>query len=153
MNTDKEEKSPFENMFQIGVVVKDMDRAIEQLTQLGLGPFKLKMPPPEARDTFRGKPFIPADSVLIKSTQMGNVELELIQPTQGASPHKEYLDAKGEGIQHIAFAVKDLTSEVDKLTKKGASILLQSDRKSQGGVAYLDLNAAGLIVELVKRPQ
>ena len=153
MNIDKVEKSPFERLFQIGVVVKDMDRAIEQLTQLGLGPFKLKMPPPEARDTFRGKPFVPADRVLIKSTQMGNVELELIQPTKGASPHQEYLDAKGESIQHIAFAVNNLDSEVEKLTKKGASILLQSERKSQGGVAYLDLNAAGLIVELVKRPE
>jgi methylmalonyl-CoA/ethylmalonyl-CoA epimerase len=153
MNRDKDERSPFEHMFQIGVVVRDMDKAIERLTQLGLGPFTLKMPPPDAREMFRGKPFVPAESVLIKSTQMGNIELELIQPLKGDSPHKEYLDEKGEGIQHIAFTVDDLDREVEKLTKKGVMMLFRSDRKYQGGVAYLDLNAAGIIVELVKHPK
>jgi methylmalonyl-CoA/ethylmalonyl-CoA epimerase len=151
MNTGNAEKSPFEHMFQIGIVVRDMGKAVERFTQLGLGPFKSKTPPPEARETFRGKPFVPAESVLIKSTQMGSVELELIQPTNGASPHKEYLEAKGEGIQHIAFAVEDLDGEVEKLTQKGAVTILRSDRKLKGGVAYLDLDASGLIVELVKR--
>jgi methylmalonyl-CoA/ethylmalonyl-CoA epimerase len=151
MNSNTNEKSPFDHLFQIGVVVRDMEKTIEQLTLLGLGPFKIKMPPPEARDVFRGQPFIPAERVLIKSTQMGNVELELIQPLQGASPHQEYLDEKGEGIQHIAFSVDNLENEVERLTKKGATVLLQSDRKSKGGVAYLDINAAGLIVELVRK--
>ena len=151
MSTNTEGKTPFEHLFQIGVVVKDMDKAIERLKVLGLGPFTPKTPPPDAKEMFRGKPFVPAERVLIKATQMGNVELELIQPLGGASPHQEYLDRKGEGIQHLAFAVDDLESEVDKLTQKGAITLLRSDKKYGGRVAYLDLDVGGIIVELVKR--
>jgi methylmalonyl-CoA/ethylmalonyl-CoA epimerase len=153
MNTEKAENTAFKNLFQIGVVVKDMDQAIERLAELGIGPFKLNMPPAEAKEMFRGKMFIPNEGVLIKSARIGNVELELIQPVKGDSPHKEFLDAKGEGIHHVAFHVDDLDSEVDKLTEKGAEVLIRSDKKLKVGIAYLDLHASGLIVELVKHQE
>ena len=38
--------------------------------------------------------------------KMGSLEIELIQPLEGQSPHKEFLDSKGEGIHHIAFLTK-----------------------------------------------
>ena len=145
-------ESTFSRLIQIGVVVRDMDQAIERLALLGVGPFTPKMPPPDVKEEFRGKPFIPRESVNIKATQLGNVELELVQPLKGESPHKEYLEAKGEGIQHLAFAVNDLDKEVQKLTEKGCTVLIRSPRRDGGGIAYVDLNAGGIIVELVQRP-
>lgn len=150
MSQYPEEKSPFANLIQIGVVVKDMDKAIERLSLLGIGPFYSKMPPPTAKSLFRSKPFVAAERVKIKAAKMGNAELELIQPLEGESPHKEYLQAKGEGIQHIAFAVEDLSDAVEKLTAKGSSIILEGRRADGGGVAYMDLDVGGIIVELVK---
>ncbi len=150
MSSEATEKSPFANLIQIGIVVKDMDKAIERLSMLGIGPFYPKMPPPTARSLFRGKPFVAAERVNIKAAQMGNAELELIQPLTGESPHREYLEAKGEGIQHLAFAVDDLNKAVEKLTAKGSDIILEGRREDGGGVAYLDLNVGGIIVELVK---
>ena len=75
--------------------------------------------------------------------------LELIQPLDGEWPHGEFLEQKGEGIQHLGFLVDNLEEGVKGLTDKGSDILLKSQRQD-GGVAYLDLDAAGLIVELVQ---
>jgi catechol 2,3-dioxygenase-like lactoylglutathione lyase family enzyme len=143
-------KATFTRLIHIGVVVRDMNKAIGRLAALGIGPFQPRILPPDARETYRGKPFIPSRRVAIQITQIGNVELELIQPTEGESPHQEFLEQKGEGVQHLGFMVDNLEEDVKHLTAAGSSVLLTSQFKNGGGVAYLDLDAAGLIVELVQ---
>ena len=143
-------KSTFTRLMHIGLVVSDMNKTIERLTALGIGPFKPRILPPDAQEKYRGKPFNPSQRVAIQITQIGNMELELIQPISGESPHKEFLDQKGEGIQHLGFFVDNLEEEVKNLTAEGSSVMLTSQFKGGGGVAYLDLDAAGLIVELVQ---
>jgi methylmalonyl-CoA/ethylmalonyl-CoA epimerase len=151
MGADKDERKPFKQLFQIGVVVRDMDKAVERFTQLGLGPFESFTPPSDAITYFRGKRVNAAQSLRIMKTQMGNIELELLQPTNEDTPHKEYLDAKGEGIQHLGLIVDDIDAEVESLNKKGATTLFYSEMKGEGVVAYMDLNASGVVAELVKR--
>jgi len=144
------ESHTFSRLMHIGMVVKDMDKAIARFEALGIGPFKPRILPADARETYRGKPFAPAQRVAIQTTQIGNMELELIQPISGESPHREFLDQKGEGVQHLGFFVDDLREETERLTAAGSTVLLRSQFKSGGGVTYLDLDAAGLIVELVQ---
>ena len=150
MESNASGKSAFTRLVHIGVVVRDMNKTIERLAALGIGPFKPRILPPDAQETYRGKPFVPSQRVAIQITQIGNMELELIQPIDGESPHQEFLAQKGEGIQHLGFFVDNLEKEVKHLTAEGSSILLASQFKGGGGVAYLDLDAAGLIVELVQ---
>ena len=150
MKSNATGKSTFTRLIHIGVVVRDMNKTIERLTALGIGPFKPRILPPDAQEKYRGKPFVPSKRVAIQITQIGNMELELIQPIDGKSPHREFLDKKGEGIQHLGFFVDNLEEDVKRLTAEGADILLTSQFKGGGGVAYLDLDAAGLIVELVQ---
>jgi methylmalonyl-CoA/ethylmalonyl-CoA epimerase len=152
MEQRPQENSPFANLIQVGVVVKDMDQAIERFSALGIGPFYSKMPPPNAKTLFRGKPFVTAERVKIMAAQLGNCEFELIQPLEGESPHREYLESKGEGIQHLAFAVDDLDRAVARLKAAESTVLLEGRRADGSGVTYLDLSAAGIIVELVKQP-
>ena len=144
-------ESPFSKLIQVGLVVRDMDKAIERLTSLGIGPFEPRILPPDRKEWFCDK-LMDADMKL-SCAKMGDVELELVQPVAGESPHKEFLDSKGEGIQHIAFAVSDVEKEVAKLTKQGVSVLLRAKFPGSGGVAYLDLGVAGLIVELIQGGQ
>ena len=147
------ENSAFNHLIHIGVVVRDMEQAVARLAALGIGPFQPRVLPPENRETFRGKPFVPAEHVTIRITRIGNVELELIQPTAGQSPHREFLDARGEGIQHLGFLVDDLPAEIGRLTGAGSSVMLTSEFPGGGGVAYLDLGVADLVVELVQPGQ
>jgi methylmalonyl-CoA/ethylmalonyl-CoA epimerase len=142
--------SAFTQMIHVGVVVKDMDQAIARFSKLGIGPFKPFPFPPDAREEFRGKPFIPSQRVTIQKAQIGNMEFELIQPLEGESPHREFLEQKGEGIQHLGFRVKNLAEAVDQLTAEGTEILLKNQFKGGGGICYLDLEVAGIIVELVQ---
>ncbi|MGD0780267.1 MAG: VOC family protein [Dehalococcoidales bacterium] len=150
MESNAAGKSTFTRLVHIGVVVRDMNKTIARLEALGIGPFKPRILPPDAKETYRGKPFIPNQRVTIQITQIGNMELELIQPINGESPHQEFLDKKGEGIQHLGFIVDNLQEDVKRLTTKGSEILLTAQFKGGGGVAYLDLDTAGLIVELVQ---
>ena len=140
----------FSRLVHIGMVVRDMDKAVERFKALGISPFKPRILPADARETYRGKPFAPAQRVAIQTAQIGDMELELIQPISGESPHREFLDQKGEGVQHLGFFVDDLKEDVERLTAAGSSVMLTSQFKGGGGVAYLDLDAAGLIVELVQ---
>ncbi len=140
----------FRRLAHIGLVVRDMNKTIERLTALGIGPFTPRILPPDAQETYRGKPFVPSQRVAIQITHIGDMELELIQPIDGASPHQEFLTQKGEGIQHLGFMVDNLQEDVQRLTAQGSTILLTSQFKGGGGVVYLDLAAAGLIVELVQ---
>jgi methylmalonyl-CoA/ethylmalonyl-CoA epimerase len=141
-------ESVFSEMLQVGVVVKDMEKTIERLTSLGFGPFESKIFPPDARQWFRGQPMNAKFKIF--ATQIGPIEFELIQPVEGKSPHREFLNRKGEGIQHIAFAIKDLDEEVNKLTRKGCKVELKANLQD-ANVAYMDLDIGGLVVELIQK--
>lgn len=136
-------------IMQVGVVVRDMDKAIKRLSSLGIGPFESRLLPPDREEWYRGKPH--KGNVKISMAQVGDVQLELVQPVEGESVHKEFLDSKGEGIQHVMFAVKDFDKEVARLTKEGAIELLRAKMPGGRGIAYFDLNVGGIIVELVQK--
>jgi methylmalonyl-CoA/ethylmalonyl-CoA epimerase len=139
---------------QVGLVVRDMETALERFSYLGFGPFRPKILPPGVKEWVKGKP-IRAD-VKVMAAMVGNVELELCQPVSGDSPHRDYLNSKGEGIQHVLFTVENLEREIDRLTALGCSVLLRAsfgDGADSGGLAYVDLNASGLIVEIAQLPR
>ena len=148
---DSINKPPFLKVLQIGIVVRDVEKTVERLTSLGIGPFKVKSLPRAREETFRGKPMNAEFN--IHAAMIGDIEIELIQPLSGESPHKEFLETKGEGIQHIACAVMDVSQTVDELTQKGASEILRAKFGRIGEVAYLDLGVSNIIIELMKREQ
>src|SRR4030042_2586746 len=82
---------------QIGVVVKDLRKAIEYYSQtFGLGPFQTVDFAP-AKHWLRG---IPTPIRLnIGLCQWGPLQLELIEVVEGDIPHKWFLEGKGEGLQ------------------------------------------------------
>jgi hypothetical protein len=136
---------------QVGVVVKDVQKVAERLAFLGIGPFQEMKLPPDRKELFRGKPAL-ADAKILTAA-LGETQLELVQPLAKESPHREFLETKGEGIQHIMVAVDDIEKEIKRLTDKGCTLLL--DIRMPGGIhgAYIDLHAGGIIVEMFqKRP-
>ena len=134
-------------IMQVGVVVRDMDQAIKRLESLGIGPFEPMALPPDREEWYRGRPA--KVNVKIKMTQVGDVQLELIEPLEGGSPHREFLESKGEGVQHIMFSVEDFDKETARLTKEGAVELLRAKFPGGPELAYLDLNVGGITVELI----
>ncbi len=145
-----EVKSPFSKVIQVGVVVRDVKKTVERLSSLGIGPFQEMVLPPDRKEWFRGEPMY-AD-FKIYGAMIGDIQIELIQPLSGNSPHMEFLETKGEGIQHIACAVPDVQAAVDKLAEKDVSILMRAKFPGDRGVAYMDLGVGNILVELIQRP-
>ena len=147
MSGDKAGKSTFSNLVQIGIVVKDMDETIKRLTSFGIGPFEHRSVPAGAKEYYKGKPM--EATFKIAAVIVGGMELEFIQPIDGDSPHMKFLKEKGEGIQHLAFAVDNLDQDIAALKDKGASVQMQSDLGPLK-VAYMDMETSGLVFELMQ---
>ena len=134
-----------------GVVVEDLDRAVKYYSSLGIGPFQ-PLDLTRIERTVYGKP---AKGLRNRSrvAQMGSVQLELLQPVSGESVQKEFLDKRGEGINHLGFLVDDLEKEVDRLTAMGFTVISSVTYAGGGGVAYLDTDRiGGVVFELIQWP-
>ncbi len=84
---------------------------------------------------------------------MGQVELELIEPGEEESLWREFLDTRGEGINHLGFFVDDIDKESTELEKKGFRVLYSSRFQNGGGATYFDTaKIGGILMELIQRP-
>jgi catechol 2,3-dioxygenase-like lactoylglutathione lyase family enzyme len=88
---------------QLAVVVRDIDDALEKYTRvLGWGPWNVyEHKPPSLHDTYvHGKP---TDYTMTGAeAHVGPIVVELLQPVEGPSIYKEWLEQHGEGLHHIA---------------------------------------------------
>jgi methylmalonyl-CoA/ethylmalonyl-CoA epimerase len=142
-------------MVQIGIVVADRDHTTRLLTSLfGMGPFRLVEWPnrPEAKYYYRGV----EEHIRLKQAfvQLGDVEVELIQPLEGRNAYKDFLDETGGGIHHVLFEVADIDPALDELAKSGVNVL-QSGTGIRPGTRWALLDTRELIgfyVELRHRP-
>jgi 4-hydroxyphenylpyruvate dioxygenase-like putative hemolysin len=84
---------------------------------------------------------------------IGSLLLELWQPVRGETVQQEFLDSRGEGINHIAFNVDDLDREKAKLAEKGIPVVF-SVRDEEGYMAYFDARKFGnILIELIEPPK
>jgi hypothetical protein len=113
---------------QIAVVTNDLQRTMEQYTKLlGWGPWSVfRHEPPRLHDTVvRGRP---TDYTMLGAeTHVGDMGFELLQPLEGPSIYKEWLEQHGEGLHHVAVMLHDF-DESTELKKKfdeiGSSVLM-----------------------------
>ena len=81
----------------------------------------------------------------------GPNKIELLEATSENSPIAKFLDKKGEGVHHIAFAVKDLEEEMKRLEDEGFDLLPGFPKKGADNklVAFLHPKTTnGVLVEL-----
>lgn len=141
----------FSQIHHIGAVVKDIEKSMEYLSSLGIGPWGPMPGKPFAGDKkkLRGKP---ADYKLTaRFAPLGPIQLELVQPLGGECVQKEFLEKRGEGVNHLGFLVKDIDKKVAELAKQGLNVIQSGPGPTKGGFAYLDTEAGcGITLELVE---
>jgi methylmalonyl-CoA/ethylmalonyl-CoA epimerase len=81
----------------------------------------------------------------------GKTKIELLQSTDPDGVIAKYIDKKGEGIHHIAFEVKDIEAEMERLKKEG--FILLNDKPKKGAdnkwVCFLHPKTTnGVLIEL-----
>jgi methylmalonyl-CoA/ethylmalonyl-CoA epimerase len=147
------EKVELKQVFQVCVVVKDIEKSVEQYWKIfGIGPWEIHaFGPPDLSDTtLHGRPEV--YSMKIAAAQIGNIQWELIQPISGRSSYREFLDEKGEGLHHVAVVVEDFDKTVAACEKHGIGTVM-TGKFRESSYAYLDTAPAlGFITEILTMP-
>ena len=146
-------KDAFRECMQIGVVVRDLDHTIKGLTEkFGMGPFRVTEWPPEGRTVEKYYYGEPADFYArMAFTEIGPVELELIQPVSGQSIWADFLEEHGEGIHHIRFNVPDLDPVIEDLASKSIQVAQMGSGLRPGTMwaNFASEDAVGFVIEVM----
>ena len=81
----------------------------------------------------------------------GPNKIELLEATTPESPIAKFLEKKGEGVHHIAFAVENIIEEMARLKSEGFIILNETPKKGADNklVAFIHpKNTNGVLIEL-----
>ena len=125
----------------IAVVVRAMDEALGFYRDtLGLAPGPI-VP-------------IPSDRVRIAFLPVGEVKLELVEPTDDTTGVARFLAGRGEGFHHVCFEVPDISAALTRLGLDGVELIDTAPRPgAEGPVAFLHPRSChGVLVELIEAP-
>ena len=82
---------------------------------------------------------------------VGESKIELLEATNPESPIAKFIDKKGEGIHHIAFAVEDIKAEIERLKAEGFVFISEEPKDGADNklVVFLHPKSTnGVLVEL-----
>jgi methylmalonyl-CoA/ethylmalonyl-CoA epimerase len=122
----------------IGIAVKDLKKSNELfLALLGKEPYKTES--------------VESEGVTTSFFKSGPNKIELLEATNPNSPIAKFIEKKGEGIHHIAFAVDDIISETKRLKEEGFIVLNETPKKGADNklVVFLHPKSTnGVLIEL-----
>ena len=139
-------QSKSREVVQVGIFVKDVDKAARKLEKLlGIGPFEIFEP--NYRDlTYRGKPG--KFQLRLGLAKAGPIQIELTSAVRGRtilSNRKHY------GLHHLGIRTDNMTRDVKEMKRRGFRVI-QSGRRPGTKWAYLDTEKEiGVIFELLER--
>jgi methylmalonyl-CoA/ethylmalonyl-CoA epimerase len=156
--TKKQKKFPLPDIAQICIIVPDLDEAVEAFWErFGIGPwhFYTYGKPLVKRMTRHGKPS--EYKMKVALSNIGHMRVELIQPLEGETVYKEFVEKHGYGVHHLGILtdnMKESLKEAEEcdiiMTQDGAGFGPDDD----GHYAYLDTEGLlGTTIELIERPK
>jgi len=87
---------------------------------------------------------------------IGPTKIELLEPTSEESTIAKFIEKKGEGVHHIAYATKNVNEALKEVEEKGVRLI---DREARGGaeglrIAFLHPKSTGsVLTELCEHPE
>ncbi|WP_243473449.1 methylmalonyl-CoA epimerase [Winogradskyella sp. MH6] len=122
----------------IGIAVKDIDASNNLFASLfGKEHYKIED--------------VESEGVKTSFFECGPNKIELLQATNENSPIAKFIEKKGEGIHHIAFAVDDIESEIARLTDEGFKMIHEKPKRGADNkwIAFLHPKSTnGVLIEL-----
>ena len=133
----------FVGMDHVGIAVKNLDEAVKVYRDI-LG-FQLK-----------GVHVMKERKVKVAFfSSGGEAQVELLEPLGSDSPVAKFLEARGEGIQHIAVRVEDIEKALEELKQNGVVLVDDKPRDGAEGkkIAFVNPKSTkGVLMELVQLP-
>jgi methylmalonyl-CoA/ethylmalonyl-CoA epimerase len=125
----------------IGIAVKNLDESIKYYENiLGLKCYSVE----EVHD----------QKVKTAFFLVGQTKIELLESTDPEGPISKFIEKKGEGIHHIAFATKNLNDSLKEIESKGIQLIDKVGRKGAEGlnIAFLHpKSTGGVLTELCEK--
>lgn len=122
----------------LGIAVKDLAASEQIFTDLlGEAPYKREE--------------VESEKVITSFFSVGESKIELLQATGEESPIAKFIEKKGEGIHHIAFAVDDIHAEIERLTELGYTMIHDKPKEGADGkmIAFMHPKSSNrVLVEL-----
>ena len=123
----------------IGIAVKSLLEALERYRALGLEPESIED--------------IPTESVRAAFLRAGGVRIELLESLRPDGVIARFIEQRGEGLHHLAFATHDIRGEMARLRESGFDLVDTEPRVGAHGrhVAFVHPRSThGVLVELVQ---
>ncbi len=122
----------------IGIAVKDLDASNKLFSKFfGKEQYKIEE--------------VESEHVLTSFFKSGPNKIELLQATSSDSPIAKFIEKKGEGIHHIAFAVDNIYQEIKRLESEGFTLIHTEPKKGADNklIAFLHPKSTnGVLIEL-----
>ena len=122
----------------IGIAVRNLQEACGVYERLlGVAPYKTEE--------------VASEGVLIAFFKAGPNKIELLQATTEHSTIAQFIEKKGEGMHHIAFAVEDIQAEMTRLKAEGFTLLNEAPKRGADNkwICFVHpKDANGVLVEL-----
>lgn len=110
----------------IGIAVKDLNASIPYYENvLGLKCYAIE----EVKD----------QKVKTAFFMVGQTKIELLESTDPEGPIGKFIEKKGEGIHHIAYAVENIEQALEETAEKGVQLIDKTPRAGAEGmtIAFL----------------
>jgi methylmalonyl-CoA/ethylmalonyl-CoA epimerase len=125
----------------IGIAVKDLQASIRYYEEvLGLECYAIE----EVKD----------QKVKTAFFQVGQTKIELLEATEADSPVGKFIEKKGEGVHHLAFAVNKIEQCLENVSEKGVQLIDKQPRKGAEGldIAFLHPKSTfGVLTEFCEK--
>jgi methylmalonyl-CoA/ethylmalonyl-CoA epimerase len=122
----------------IGIAVKNLQESIAYYEKvLGLTCYAIEE--------------VPEQKVKTAFFMVGQTKIELLESTDPEGPIGKFIEKKGEGIHHMAYAVNDLEAALAETESKGVQLIDKTPRKGAEGlhIAFLHPKSTqGVLTEL-----
>ena len=126
----------------IGIAVKNLEESIKFYEEiLGLKCYQIEIVEDQKAKT--------------AFFQIGQTKIELLESTEPEGPIGKFIEKRGEGIHHIAFAADKLALSLNELKSKGIRLIDEEPRKGAEGlnIAFIHPKSANsVLIELCEHP-
>ena len=122
----------------IGIAVKDLAQSSSLYSKLlGYESYKTES--------------VESENVITEFFKIGESKIELVQASSNQSAITSFIEKKGEGIHHIAFAVENIVEEMARLKAEGFQLLSDVPKKGADNKLVCFVHpktAGGVLIEL-----
>ena len=102
---------------------------------------------------------LPDEKIFVKSSKIGNIQLQFIESTSKDSVVEKFLKKRGEGLNHLALKVKNLDLLMERLRKNNVKlvpekpIVVKNIPPYNKSIRYIFVHPAsfhGVLIELIE---